>query len=114
MDRNLARSSFFYPYRGVARESGIPNVYFAVGNLSAARMTSKVLALQIKAQQEGIFPERCECVRVCVCVHEYVCASVCVCLCLLLLGELSERRAFARWTGPQERWWARAEHTMYL
>jgi hypothetical protein len=46
--------------RGVARESGIPNFFFLVGNLSACRMSSKVLALQIKAQRLGIFGERCE------------------------------------------------------
>lgn len=46
--------------RGVARESGIPNFFFLVGNLSACRMSSKVLALQIKAQIMGIFGERCE------------------------------------------------------
>lgn len=46
--------------RGVCRESGIPNFFFLVGNLSACRMSSKVLALQIKAQQLGKFGERCE------------------------------------------------------
>lgn len=46
--------------RGVARESGIPNFFFLVGNLSACRMSSKVLALQIKAQILGIFGERCK------------------------------------------------------
>ena len=45
---------------GLARESGIPNFFFLVGNLSAARVSSKVLALQIAAQQAGIFPERCK------------------------------------------------------
>jgi cation diffusion facilitator CzcD-associated flavoprotein CzcO len=44
--------------RGVARESGIPNFFFLVGNLSACRMSSKVLALQIKAQLLGVFGER--------------------------------------------------------
>jgi hypothetical protein len=33
-------------------------MYFVVGNLSAARFTSKVTALQIKAQQLGLFGER--------------------------------------------------------
>lgn len=46
--------------RGVARESGIPNFFFLVGNLSACRMSSKVLALQIKAQLLGVFGERCK------------------------------------------------------
>ena len=46
--------------RGVCRESNIPNLYFIVGNLSACRISSKVLALQILAQQKGIFGERCE------------------------------------------------------
>jgi hypothetical protein len=46
--------------RGVARESGIPNLFFLVGNLSAARMSSKLLALQIKAQILGKFGERCK------------------------------------------------------
>lgn len=44
--------------RGASRESGIPNMYFLVGNLSAARLNSKMVALQIKAQQLGIFGER--------------------------------------------------------
>lgn len=46
--------------RGVARESNIPNLFFLVGNLSACRMSSKVLALQILAQQQGVFGERCK------------------------------------------------------
>jgi hypothetical protein len=33
-------------------------MYFMVGNLSGARFYSKVTALQIKAQQLGIFGER--------------------------------------------------------
>lgn len=45
-------------YRGASRESGIPSMYFLVGNLSAARLNSKVVALQIKAQQLGLFGER--------------------------------------------------------
>lgn len=45
--------------RGVARESNIPNLFFLVGNLSACRMSSKILALQILAQQQGVFGERC-------------------------------------------------------
>lgn len=51
--------------QGVARESGIPNLFFLVGNLSAARISSKVLALQIKAQQLDVFPERCTCLNTC-------------------------------------------------
>ena len=46
--------------RGLCRESGIPNLFFLVGNLSACRMSSKVLALQILAQRLGVFGERCE------------------------------------------------------
>jgi hypothetical protein len=46
--------------RGVCRESNIPNLYFLVGNLSACRMSSKVLALQIVQQRLGVFGERCE------------------------------------------------------
>lgn len=46
--------------RGVCRESNIPNLFFIVGNLSACRISSKVLALQILAQQKGVFGERCE------------------------------------------------------
>ena len=46
--------------RGLCRESGIPNAFFIVGNLSACRVSSKVLALQILAQQLGVFGERCE------------------------------------------------------
>ncbi|KAG7530601.1 hypothetical protein FFLO_04903 [Filobasidium floriforme] len=44
--------------RGVCRESGIPNFFFLVGNLSACRLSSKILALQIKAQQLGKFGDR--------------------------------------------------------
>ncbi|KAK4687481.1 hypothetical protein P7C73_g2631, partial [Tremellales sp. Uapishka_1] len=44
--------------RGVCRESNIPNLFFIVGNLSACRLSSKILALQILAQQEGKFGER--------------------------------------------------------
>lgn len=44
--------------RGVARETNIPNFFFIVGNLSACRITSKLLSLQILAQQLGRFPER--------------------------------------------------------
>ncbi|GFZ51133.1 hypothetical protein JCM24511_08891 [Saitozyma sp. JCM 24511] len=44
--------------RGVCRESNIPNLYFLVGNLSACRMSSKVLALQIVQQRLGVFGER--------------------------------------------------------
>ncbi|AFR97657.2 monooxygenase [Cryptococcus neoformans] len=44
--------------RGVCRESNIPNLFFIVGNLSACRLSSKTLALQILAQREGIFGER--------------------------------------------------------
>ncbi|ORY30774.1 hypothetical protein BCR39DRAFT_558455 [Naematelia encephala] len=44
--------------RGVCRESGIPNFFFLVGNLSACRLSSKVLALQILEQRLGIFGER--------------------------------------------------------
>ncbi len=46
--------------RGVARESNIPNTFFAVGALAGSRMTSKIIALQILAQRLGIFGERCE------------------------------------------------------
>lgn len=46
--------------RGVCRESNVPNLYFLVGNLSACRMSSKVLALQIVQQRLGVFGDRCE------------------------------------------------------
>jgi hypothetical protein len=46
--------------RGVCRESNIPNLYFLVGNLSACRMSSKILALQLVQQRLGIFGERCK------------------------------------------------------
>lgn len=48
----------FETHSGVARESGVPALTFLVGNLSAARVSSKVAALQIKAMAEGLFPER--------------------------------------------------------
>lgn len=46
--------------RGVARESNIPNTFFAVGALAGSRITSKVIALQILGQRLGISGERCE------------------------------------------------------
>jgi hypothetical protein len=46
--------------RGVCRESNIPNLYFLVGNLSACRISSKILALQIVQQRLGVFGDRCE------------------------------------------------------
>ena len=46
--------------RGLCRESNIPNLFFLVGNLSACRMSSKILSLSILAQRLGIFGERCE------------------------------------------------------
>lgn len=49
-----------FSFSGVCRESGIPNVFTFVGNLSAARINSKVLALTIKQQLLGIWGERCE------------------------------------------------------
>jgi hypothetical protein len=45
--------------RGVARESNIPNTFFAVGALAGSRMTSKSIALQIMAQRLGVWGERC-------------------------------------------------------
>ncbi|KAM0747991.1 hypothetical protein T439DRAFT_328648 [Meredithblackwellia eburnea MCA 4105] len=44
--------------QGVCRESGIPDFFFFVGNLSAARINSKVLALTIKQQILGIWGDR--------------------------------------------------------
>ncbi|KAL8284307.1 hypothetical protein RQP46_005056 [Phenoliferia psychrophenolica] len=41
--------------RGVCRESGIPQTFIFVGNLSAARVNSKVLALTIKQQLLGVW-----------------------------------------------------------
>ena len=46
--------------RGVARESNIPNTFFAVGALAGSRMTSKSIALQIMAQRLGVWGERCK------------------------------------------------------
>ncbi|KAL8281402.1 hypothetical protein RQP46_006086 [Phenoliferia psychrophenolica] len=44
--------------RGLCRESGIPQTFVFVGNLSAARINSKVLALTIKQQLLGIWGDR--------------------------------------------------------
>jgi hypothetical protein len=44
--------------QGVARESNIPNMFFSVGALAPARLTSKVIALQIIQQRAGVFGER--------------------------------------------------------
>lgn len=46
--------------RGVARESNIPNTFFAVGALAGSRMTSRSIALQIMAQRLGVWGERCK------------------------------------------------------
>lgn len=46
--------------RGVARDTNIPNTFFAIGALAGSRITSKVIALQILAQRLGVFGERCE------------------------------------------------------
>lgn len=46
--------------RGVARESNIPNTFFAVGALAGSRMTSKSISLQILAQRLGLWGERCK------------------------------------------------------
>ncbi|KAA1476329.1 FAD/NAD(P)-binding domain-containing protein [Dentipellis sp. KUC8613] len=40
------------------RDSGVPNLYFMMGNLALCRFHSKHLALQIKAKEEGIYGER--------------------------------------------------------
>lgn len=69
--------------RGVCRESGIPNAYFLVGNLSACRMSSKVLALTIAAERLGVFGERCESLRSLslfagVIAHSLSCTPLCV------------------------------------
>ncbi|KAK9350078.1 hypothetical protein V1523DRAFT_429419 [Lipomyces doorenjongii] len=44
--------------RGVARDCGIPKVYFMVGGLAAARFASKIAALQIVADRAGLAGER--------------------------------------------------------
>ncbi|OBZ79359.1 putative indole-3-pyruvate monooxygenase YUCCA8 [Grifola frondosa] len=46
--------------RTVWRDTGVPNLWFMMGNLSWCRFHSKHLALQIKAQQEGILGTRYE------------------------------------------------------
>ncbi|KAK9321837.1 hypothetical protein V1517DRAFT_325279 [Lipomyces orientalis] len=44
--------------QGVARDCGIPKVYFVVGGLAAARFSSKITALQIAADRAGLLGER--------------------------------------------------------
>ncbi|KAK9234083.1 hypothetical protein V1525DRAFT_414198 [Lipomyces kononenkoae] len=44
--------------RGVARDCGIPKVYFMVGGLAAARFASKIAALQIVAERDGLLGPR--------------------------------------------------------
>ncbi|GAA5893548.1 hypothetical protein JCM6882_007848 [Rhodosporidiobolus microsporus] len=44
--------------RAVARESGVPRMYWMVGHLALARVLSKVLATQILAEQKGVFGPR--------------------------------------------------------
>jgi cation diffusion facilitator CzcD-associated flavoprotein CzcO len=43
---------------GIYRDCGIPNAYYVVGGLAPARLNSKILALQILAQQLGKFGKR--------------------------------------------------------
>jgi len=44
--------------RSVWRHSGHPQVYFAIGNFAMSRLYSHYLALQIKAQELGIYNRR--------------------------------------------------------
>jgi cation diffusion facilitator CzcD-associated flavoprotein CzcO len=44
--------------KGTYRDCGIPNCYYMVGNLSAARFASKIVALQVLAERLGVFGER--------------------------------------------------------
>lgn len=44
--------------RGIARDCGIPNVMFNVGNLASSRTFSKLIALQILLQRDGKLGER--------------------------------------------------------
>ncbi|EIN13097.1 FAD/NAD(P)-binding domain-containing protein [Punctularia strigosozonata HHB-11173 SS5] len=44
--------------RGNAREIGLPNLWYLMGNLALCRFHSTHLALQIKAKQEGVFGTR--------------------------------------------------------
>lgn len=44
--------------RGIARDCGVPNVMFNVGNLASSRSFSKNIALQILLQREGRLGER--------------------------------------------------------
>jgi cation diffusion facilitator CzcD-associated flavoprotein CzcO len=44
--------------KSVFRDCGIPNTYFMVGALNIARFNSRMIALQILAQRDGVFGER--------------------------------------------------------
>ncbi|KAK9459232.1 uncharacterized protein V1516DRAFT_686999 [Lipomyces oligophaga] len=44
--------------KSVYRDCGIPNMYYMVGNLSAARFGSKILAFQIAAERNGLLGDR--------------------------------------------------------
>lgn len=44
--------------RGIARDCGVPNVMFNVGNLASSRTFSKNIVLQILLQRDGVFGER--------------------------------------------------------
>jgi len=48
--------------RGVWAGSGVPHFWIMLGNLALCRFNSKLMALQIKAQLDGVFTEqdRCE------------------------------------------------------
>lgn len=44
--------------RGVFRDCGVPNCYFMVGALNMARFNSRMIALQILAQRDGLLDKR--------------------------------------------------------
>ncbi|TXT04290.1 hypothetical protein VHUM_04177 [Vanrija humicola] len=45
---------------GIARPTGIPNVFFNIGNLSSSRSFSKIIAVQVVGQREGVWSEPCK------------------------------------------------------
>lgn len=46
---------------GIARECGIPNVYYSIGALQNARWFGTIIALQVIMEREGILGQRCGC-----------------------------------------------------
>lgn len=57
---------------GIARDCGIPQMFFNVGNLASSRMFSKAIALQIIAQKKGVWKKPCKWPMLVVLIVDYL------------------------------------------